>query len=384
MKIITDNDSLAQICAQFKTSRYITIDTEFMRETTFWPKLCLIQMAMPDFEVLIDPLAEALDDLSPFFDLLRDKDTLKVMHGCRQDIEIFYKEADGLIPAPLMDTQVMAMVCGFGDAAGYETLVRKVAKETVDKGSRFTDWARRPLTDKQLTYALGDVTHLRVVFEELETQLAATGRAEWVTEEMATLTNPEIYAQRPEHAWKRMRMQDRRPHVMGTLIAVSAWREEKAQQRNIPRQRILKDEAVREIALQGPKDLATLEKLRSIPKGYAKSKQLNGLLDCIAIGLKTKKSDMPDLPKITENRPGIAPLVDLLKVLLKRCCEENNVAPKLVASVADLERIASDEKPDVKAMSGWRYEIFGQDALKLKNGQIGLACLDGKVTLINP
>lgn len=382
MEMITDNDSLATACAKFKTARYITIDTEFLRETTFWPKLCLIQVAMPDYATLIDPLADGLD-LTPFFDLLLDENILKVMHGCRQDVEIFHKEA-GIIPTPLMDTQVMAMVCGFGDAAGYETLVRKIAKEVIDKGSRFTDWSRRPLSEKQLTYALADVTHLRVVFEQLETELKETGRGEWVTEEMTIITNPETYEQLPKNAWKRLKMHDKRPRVMGTLIEIAAWREAKAQQNNVPRNRILKDDALREIALQGPKDKDALDKMRSIPKGYAKSKNLDGLLDCITKGLKTEKTDLPPIPTPFENRPGIAPLIDLLKVLLKRACEENDVAPKLIANVADLERIASDEKPDVKAMQGWRYDIFGHDAMRVKNGKIGLACRDDKVILIEP
>lgn len=380
METITDNDSLAKACAKFKTSRYITIDTEFLRETTFWSKLCLIQVAMPGYEAIIDPLAEGID-LTDFFDLLRDENIIKVMHGCRQDIEIFHKEAN-FIAAPLMDTQVMAMVCGFGDAASYETLVRKICNETIDKGARFTDWSNRPLSEKQLTYAVADVTHLRDIFEKLEARLKETGRTDWVLEEMAILTDPETYKQLPENAWKRMRMQDKRPRVMGTLIAVSKWREIKAQERNVPRPRILKDDVIREIALQGPKKLEALEKLRSIPKGYSKSKNLDGLLEAIAEGMKMDKKDLPDMPDAVENRPGIGPLIDLLKVLLKRCCEENDVAPKLIANVSELERIASDEKPDVKAMKGWRYEIFGEDALKIKTGKIGLSCINDKVVLV--
>ncbi|MGC6471330.1 MAG: ribonuclease D [Parvibaculales bacterium] len=381
MQLITDNDSLAQACQTFSEHRYITVDTEFLRERTFWPKLCLIQVACPGHEALIDPLADGLD-LTPFYRLLKNKKITKVMHGCRQDIEIFFKEAD-IIPTPLVDTQVMAMVCGFGDAAGYETLVRRVANEKIDKGSRFTDWAQRPLSDKQLTYALADVTHLRVIFEKLEAQLLETKRLHWVKEEMKTLTDRETYRQLPENAWRRLRMNDKRPHVIGVLMHTAAWREQKAQTQNIPRQRVLKDDTLREIALQGPQNLEALEKLRSFPKGLSKSSQINGLLDAIKQGRKTKKQDLPDLPQQVDNKPGIGPLVELLKVLLKHKCEEHDVAPKLIANVADLERIASDDDPKVKALSGWRKDIFGKDALKLKKGQIGLACMDGEVTIID-
>ncbi|MGC6511667.1 MAG: ribonuclease D [Parvibaculales bacterium] len=381
MQLITDNDSLTEACQTFTEHRYITVDTEFLRERTFWPKLCLIQVACPGHEALIDPLAEGLD-LTPFYKLLKNSKITKVMHGCRQDIEIFFKET-GQIPAPLMDTQVMAMVCGFGDAAGYETLVRRVANEKIDKGSRFTDWAQRPLSDKQLTYALADVTHLRVIFEKLEAQLTENKRLHWVREEMKTLTDKDTYRQLPENAWRRLRMNDKRPHVIGVLMHAAAWREQKAQSQNIPRQRVLKDDTLREIALQGPQSLEALEKLRSFPKGLSRSSQINGLLDAIKRGRKTKKQDLPDLPEQIDNKPGIGPLVDLLKVLLKYKCEKYDVAPKLIANVADLERIASDDDPQVKALKGWRKEIFGNDALKLKNGKIGLACSNGEVTVID-
>jgi ribonuclease D len=274
------------------------------------------------------------------------------------------------------------MVCGFGDAVGYETLIRNTTGGKIDKGSRFTDWSQRPLSENQLTYALADVTHLRGAFEYLEQQLVENGRGSWLEEETAILADPEIYAQRPENAWKRMKMQDRRPHVVGVLMEVAAWREIEAQSRNVPRNRILKDDALRELALQGPKDKRGLTRLRAVPKGFEGSRYADPLLEAIARGRKLEKDDMPDMPRPTVNRPGIGPLVDLLKVLLKQRCEETGVAPKLVANVSDLERIASDDNPDVAALRGWRHEIFGQYAEKLKAGKLALASEDDAVVLV--
>lgn len=381
MDLISDNKTLAKACKKLAKNRYITVDTEFLRERTFWPKLCLIQVAAKGFEALIDPLAEDLD-LSPFYDLLQDSKILKVMHGCRQDIEIFYKNTNK-IPTPLMDTQVMAMVCGFGDAAGYETLARKIADAKIDKGPRFTDWSQRPLSDHQLNYALADVTHLRDIFEKLEIQLKESKRDSWVKEEMRALTDEDSYTQLPENAWRRLKMNDRRPHVLGVLIKTAEWREQKAQTQNIPRQRVLKDDTLREIALQGPKKLEDLEKLRSFPNGLSRSSQISNLMEAIHAGQKFKKKDLPDIPKHIDNRPGIGPLVELLKVLLRHKCEQHEVAPKLIANVADLERIASDKDPQVKALKGWRFEVFGQDALRLKAGEIGLTIEDDGIVLIS-
>lgn len=380
MELIKDSSELKQLCNEFSKSRYVTVDTEFIRETTFWPKLCLIQLAMPGKEALIDPLADGLD-LSPFYALMTNRDVIKVMHGCRQDIEIFYYLAK-IIPEPLADTQVMGMVCGFGDAAGYETLVRKVANTGIDKGSRFTDWSMRPLSDKQTAYALADVTHLRDIFEKLEATVNESGRQSWLAEEMAILTNPETHEQKPENAWKRLRFQDKRARVMGVITEVSAWREIQAQKRNIPRNRILKDDAIREIALQGPKDETALDKLRGVPNGFIRSRNAAGLMDAIRKGQKANKEDLPPLPAPVDNRPGIGPLVELLKVLLKHVCETHGVAPKLIANVADLERIASDDAPAVKALGGWRREVFGDSAMALKNGKLAIGCRDDKVILI--
>lgn len=380
MTLLTTTSELNQACARFETSRYVTIDTEFLREKTFWPQLCLVQIAMPDFEVLIDPLAENID-LSALFEILKNQNIIKVMHGCRQDIEIFHKEA-GIIPTPLMDTQVMAMVCGYGDSISYEALVKRIPQGTIDKGSRFTDWSRRPLNDDQLTYALADVTYLRDIFENLENELATTGRLEWLSEEMDILTNPETYNQSPEIAWKRLKFQDKRPHIMGVIIELAKWREILAQTRDVPRNRILKDDAIREIALQNPKKPEDFDRMRSVPRGFIASRNAEGLMAAVEAGRQLTKSELPPPPAVVDNRPGIGPLVDLLKVLLKFCCEENQVAPKLIANVADLERIASDENPQVKCMEGWRKEVFGGAAMDLKNGKLALASEDDKIVII--
>ena len=380
MNLITTNDALAELCEALAGERYITVDTEFLRESTFWPKLCLIQTAAQGIEAMIDPLAEDLD-LQPFYDLMANENVLKVMHGCRQDVEIFHKEA-GIIPAPLFDTQIAAMVCGFGDAVGYENLIKNTTGGKIDKGSRFTDWSQRPLSDAQLTYALADVTHLRDAFEYLENELKKNGRASWLEEESAQLSDPEIYQQSPENAWKRFRMQDRRAHVLGVLVEVATWREEEAQNRNVPRNRILKDDAIRELALQAPKDKKGLSKLRAVPRGYENSRHAEPLLEAIARGRQKTKEELPPMPAPTVNRPGIGPLVDLLKVLLKQRSEETGVAPKLIANVADLERLASDEAPDIPAMHGWRYEIFGDYAIALKQGKLALASENDGVVLV--
>ncbi|MDD9841771.1 MAG: ribonuclease D [Alphaproteobacteria bacterium] len=380
MKMITDNKALTQACQKLATSRYITLDTEFIREKTFWPELCLIQAAMPQYEVLIDPLAEGLD-LTPFYELLRNKQVIKVMHGCRQDVEIFYHQAK-LIPAPLMDTQVMAMVCGFGNAVSYEMLARRLTNVKLDKGSRFTNWAQRPLSDKQTAYALADVTHLRDIFEKLEAKMRTNGRLDWVVEEMADLTNEATYLQLPKNAWKRFRIYDNRLHVMGILFKVAAWREVMAQKRNIPRGRVLKDDTIREIALQAPKDAAAIEELRSIPKGFMRSHYAKGLIQAVLEGQQMEKQDLPNYPKMVGNRAGIGPLVELLKVLLKQCCKTHDVAPKLIAKTEDLERLASEESPDISILSGWRYDIFGKAALDLKHGRIALTCINDEITFV--
>jgi len=381
MKLISSTSELEVFCDKLASKPFVTVDTEFIRETTYWPQLCLIQAANSDISGMIDPLAEGID-LKPFIDLLTNKNVLKVMHGCRQDIEIFFNIA-GIIPDPLFDTQVAAMACGFGDAVSYENLIKKTVGVKIDKGSRFTDWARRPLNDAQLSYALADVTHLRDAYTYLIAEIDKNDRMHWVKEEMQIILDPETYAQRPETAWKRLRMQDPRPRVLGVLVEISAWREIQAKERNTPRNRIMKDDALREIALQAPTDKTALTRLRAVPKGFENSRHADGLLEAIHKGLNLDPKLLPKLPPQTINKPGIGPLIDLLKVLLKQRCEDCNVAPKLVASVADLERIASDDEPDVPALTGWRLDVFGRYALDLKVGKLAMACEDEKVVLIS-
>ncbi len=380
MHLITTQKELVTLCDKLAGKRYITVDTEFLREKTYWPQLCLIQTAAPDIEAMIDPLADGLD-LQPFFDMLVNPNVLKVMHGCRQDIEIFYKTTQQ-IPKPIFDTQIAAMVCGFGDAVGYETLIKKTTGDKIDKANRFTDWSHRPLSEAQLAYAQADVTHLRDAFEYLEKQLATNGRVSWLDEEMAKLLEPAIYEQNPTDGWRRLKMQDHRPHVIGVLMEVTQWRDTQAQARNVPRNRVLKDDALRELALQRPEDKAALMRLRAVPRGFAESRHAAALLEAVKRGKQMTSDTMPDMPKPSVNRPGIRPLVELLKVLLKHRSEVTGVAPKLIASIADLECLASVDKPDIAAMQGWRHEIFGTYAEKLKQGRLALASEGDKVVLV--
>ena len=380
MSLITTQNALLELCDQLAAKRYITVDTEFLRERTFWPQLCLVQVAAPDMEAMIDPLANGID-LKPFFDLLANPNVLKVMHGCRQDIEIFYKMTEQ-IPTPIFDTQIAAMVCGFGDTVSYEVLIKNTIGARIDKANRFTDWSQRPLSEAQLAYAQGDVTHLRGAFEQLEQQLAENGRAAWLDEEMAKLLDPSIYKQDPADGWRRLRIQDRRPAVIGTLIEVTKWRDNEAQTRDVPRNRVLKDDCLRDLAAQRPENKKALARLRSIPRGFENSRHAAPLLEAIARGRKMTEEQMPNMPELVVNKPGIRPTVDLLKVLLKQRSEASGVAPKLIAATTDLERIAGEESPDIAIMHGWRYEIFGAYAEKLKHGRLALACEEGKVVLV--
>lgn len=379
MEMITTTSALENACAKLAQASYITVDTEFMRDSTYWPILCLIQVAGPRNDYIIDPLADGID-LSAFYELMLDKGVVKVFHAARQDIEIFYHEARA-IPDPLFDSQVAAMVCGFGESVGYETLVRKLADGQVDKSSRFTDWSRRPLSEKQLNYAIADVTHLRKIYDTLARRLADGNRVGWVAEEMAILQNPETYALRPENAWKRMKMRVKGPKALGVLIEVAAWRERQAQERNTPRNRVMKDDALFELANQRPRDLTALENLRAVPRGFSNSRAAASLLDAINTGLGRDKSELPDIKETPALPPGIGPLVELLKVLLKMRSEEHNVAPKLIATVSDLDQIAANDKADVSALSGWRREIFGNDALALKRGELAISAKGSRLVL---
>jgi ribonuclease D len=378
-RVVTTNQELAEACARFVDVPYIAIDTEFMRDTTYWPKLCLLQAAIPGFAVAIDPLAPGID-LKPFFDLLARTQSVKVFHAARQDIEIFYHQA-GMIPSPLFDTQVAAMVCGFGDAAAYETLVRELAHAQVDKSSRFTDWSRRPLTDKQIDYALSDVTHLCRVYESLTKQLEKSGRSHWLEEELDVLRAPETYELKPEDAWRRLKLRSGNRRFTAVLIEVAAWRERMAQERNVPRSRIMKDDALFEIAAQAPVTGDDLESLRGIPRGFSGSKGAAGLIEAVKAGLALPASAVPEIER--GNSLPVPPVLgDMLRVLLKIQCEQHGVAQKLIASSSDLDHIAADDNADVPALSGWRRDIFGGAALELKHGRIALTIRNRKPIVV--
>ncbi|WP_374467807.1 ribonuclease D [Ferrovibrio sp.] len=377
---ITATDELSRFCASLAAVPYVTVDTEFMRETTFWPMVCLIQVAGPEEARVIDPLAEGLS-LEPLFELLRNRAVLKVFHAARQDLEIFTKLM-GEVPAPLFDTQVAAMVCGFGDQVSYEQLASKLAGAQIDKSSRFTDWARRPLTDKQVRYALSDVTHLRKCFDKLRARLLKSGRADWLNEEMALLADPATYEIPPENAWKRLKPRTTKPEYLAVLQAAAAWREIEARNRDIPRQRIIRDETLMEIAAHPPKVADDLERMRGLSKGFAEGKMGTGLLAAIAEKLASPRETWPVMEREAELPRGIGPLVELLKVLLKMKCDDFDVAQKLLASSSDLDKIAADDKADVPALHGWRREIFGNDALRLKHGELALAAEGNRIKLV--
>ncbi|MGH7054542.1 MAG: ribonuclease D [Stellaceae bacterium] len=379
MTVITDSAALARFCALQKGAAFIAVDTEFVRERTYWPVLCLVQVAGPEAAAAIDALAPGID-LAPLFALMADPETRKVFHAARQDVEIFVN-LTGAVPAPLFDTQIAAMVCGFGDAASYETLVGKLARTTLDKSSRFTDWTQRPLSERQVRYALGDVIHLRTVYERLQEKLAANGRTDWFSEEMTALTDPAVYRNDPAEMWRRFRLRgrvDRR--LLGVLRELAAWREEAAQDRNLPRGRILRDEAVIEIAAQVPRTIEALARTRSLPKGVAEGKLGGEMLEAVRRGLADPDPPVP--PVRLETPPGIGPLVELLRVLLKERCEEHEVAQRLVASADDLEMIAADDAAPVPALMGWRRAVFGADALALKHGRLALTAAGSRIRLV--
>ncbi|HEY0052964.1 MAG TPA: ribonuclease D [Caulobacteraceae bacterium] len=379
MTTITENAALEAFCARVKGAPFLAVDTEFMRETTYWPKLCLIQAATPEEAVAIDPLAEGLD-LEPFLEILRDPATVKVFHAARQDVEIFNKL--GAMPRPMFDSQVAAMACGFGDQVSYDSLVRQMLKIDLDKGSRFTDWARRPLSDAQLSYALADVVHLAAIYPRLQARLEKEGRLEWVSEEMAALTDPALYDTTPENAWKRLKPRRFSAKYLAAFQAVAAWRERAAQERDQPRGRILKDDAIDEVATQAPTDADAFNRLRSVPKGFGGSRLGLELAEVIKAAVANPEATAPKVERPAANIPAPASVVELLKVLLKAKSEQAGVAPKLLANVADLEKIAVDDEADVEALQGWRRKLFGEDALKLKRGEIALVLSGAKVEVV--
>ena len=381
MPMITDTRALAEFCGRLGACDYVTIDTEFMREKTYWPILCLVQVAGPDEARIIDALADGID-LSPLFDLLADETVLKVFHAARQDLEIFH-HLSGRLPVPVFDTQVAAMVCGFGDSVGYEALVMKLAGAKIDKGSRFTDWTLRPLSGRQLDYALDDVIHLRPAYEKLARKLHGNGRESWLEEEMAVLTRPATYLGEPREAFRRIKTRSADGKVLAVLREVAAWREAEAQRRDVPRNRVLRDEALVEIAHHSPATAKELSRTRGLGAKLANGTYGERILDAVKKGLAQPREDRPE-PKVQARLPrGLGPVVDLLKVLLKMKSEDSHVATKLLASAADIELIATfGEKADVKALKGWRREVFGDDALRLRAGEVSLAVAGKKLKMM--
>ena len=379
MQTISTTDELAAACARLANHPYVTVDTEFQRETTYYPKLCIAQIASSAEAVVIDALAEGID-LAPFFALMANPAVIKVFHAARQDIEICWHEAE-VIPTPLVDTQVAAMVLGYGDSISYEQLVQRITGDSLDKSHRFTDWTRRPLADAQLAYAVSDVTHLRDVYLKLSTDLEAQGRSEWMREEMQVLTSPDTYRMEPEHAWERLRSRVRKPKELAVLIEIAGWREHEARTRDVPRGRVLKDEVVADIAVQAPTTLERLAALRSLPRGFERSKWGEAIIEAVSKGLAR---DPKTLPRIERAKPALngQATVELLKVLLRMTSERHGVAAKVIATVDDLDRIAADDAADVPALSGWRRELFGEKALALKQGRLMLAIEKNRVVAV--
>jgi len=374
MTPITTTAGLAAFCKALHGQPFVAVDTEFMRETTYWPKLCLIQAAAPGIEAVIDPLSQEID-LLPFLDVMRDRSIEKVFHAARQDVEIFHNL--GAIPQPLFDTQIAGMAAGFGEQIAYDALVRQMLRVDLDKSSRFTDWARRPLSEAQLTYALADVTHLAELYPVLRTRLEKASRLAWVTEEMQAMTDPALYDVEPENAWKRLRPRRHSAKYLAVFRAVAAWRERTAQSRDQPRGRILKDDAIDELATQAPTDAEAMGRLRSVPKGFAGSKFGPDLIDAIRLALKSPEAHAAAVERNgSPTSPAAGAVVELLKVLLKARAEDAGVAAKLIATVSDLEKIANDDQAQTPALHGWRRETFGEDALRLKRGELALV-LDG-------
>jgi ribonuclease D len=380
MDLITRTDELAAACKRLAQAPFVALDTEFMREQTFWPKLCLIQMAADGTEALIDSLSPELD-LAPFFDLMINERVLKVFHSARQDIEIVHHLA-GVVPHPIFDTQVAAMVCGFGEAVSYSMLAKRLLNRNLDKSSRFTDWSRRPLLERQLTYALGDVVHLRELYPKLKDQLDRSERESWLNEEMAVLTDPATYQLHPEQAWKRLKMRVKTPKALALLMELAAWREREAQSQDVPRSRILKDEALYDIASQAPQTVEDLGSLRTLHNGFARSSRGRAVLETVARGLQRDMKTVPPIERGEPMPPEAQAVVDLLRVLLKATAGRHGVAPKLIATSDELEAIARSDDADVPVLRGWRRKLFGDDALALKRGELALAISQGEVAVL--
>ena len=380
MDLITTTDDLAAVCGRMAKHPFVTVDTEFLRETTYYPLLCVAQMASPEEAVVVDALATGLD-LSPLFALMATESVTKVFHAARQDIEIVWNMAK-TIPHPIVDTQVAAMVLGYGDSISYDQLVQRITGDTLDKSHRFTDWTRRPLSDAQIAYALSDVTHLRDVYLKLATDLEKRGRSNWVEAEMEVLTSPETYRADPDRAWERLKSRVRKPKELAVLMEVAAWREREAQTRDVPRGRVIKDDVIGDIAVQAPTSIERLGHLRSLPKGFERSRWGEQIIEAVKRGLARDPKTLPRLERFRPAANGMA-TVELLKVLLRMTAERHGVAAKVIATVDDLDRIAADDAADVPALKGWRRDLFGEKALALKQGRLALAVDNGKVVTVD-
>jgi ribonuclease D len=379
MNVVATSDELAAVCARMARHPFITVDTEFLRETTYYPLLCVAQMASADEAVVVDVLASGID-LAPLFALMANEAVVKVFHAARQDIEIVWNMAKK-IPHPIFDTQVAAMVLGYGDSISYDQLVQRITGDMLDKSNRFTDWSRRPLTDAQISYALSDVTHLRNVYLKLAADLDKRQRTNWVEAEMNVLTSPETYRMDPERAWERLKTRVRKPRDLAVLIEVAAWREREAQTRDVPRSRVLKDDVVGDIATQAPATLDRLGNLRSLPRGFERSRWGEAIIDAVKRGLERDPATLPGLDRFRP-APNGAATVELLKVLLRMTAERHGVAAKVIATVDELDRIAASDDADVPALKGWRRELFGEKALALKHGKLALAVEKGRVVAV--
>jgi ribonuclease D len=377
MSVITTNEALKALCDRLSKSDYVTVDTEFLRDKTYYSKLCLIQIADDNEYHAIDTLAGGLD-LAPFYDLMTNENVVKVFHAAKQDIEIFVNQAN-VVPKPLFDSQIASMVCGFGDSIGYEKLVMALCNKTLDKSTRFTDWSRRPLTQRQIDYALGDVTHLRTIYKKLKEKLEQSGREHWLSEEIGDMLNIDTYTIQPKDAWKRIKIRNSNRRFNAIVHRIAEWREVEAQRRNMPRNRIMRDEVLLELSAVRPTHTNALTSIRGLGANFASSKSGKDIINAIKESLV-----LPDdaLPKISRRKPpsqNTDPIVELLKVLLKLVCKSENVAPKLLANVEDLEKIAESDDADVKALHGWRYDLFGKNAIALKNGEVAFAIKDSEI-----
>jgi len=381
IRLITETDALVEACEILSRGDFLAVDTEFHRETTYWPQVCLIQVASADYDVLVDPIAKGID-LSPLMKLLADKSRVKVFHAARQDLEIFTRII-GETPSPIFDSQIAAMAAGLGDSISYENLVSRVLKAQVDKSSQFTDWARRPLSEKQLRYARGDVVYLRKIYKILKEKLEKQKRTDWIEDEHAYLLDPEIYAFDPESAWKRLKVRKYRSDYLAVLANVAAWRERTAQELDKPRGRILKDDAIQEIAQQKPRTAEALERMRAVPSGFGRSKHGQGLIHAINQALDEPEKYAPDIERPENAGPPPGAVSDLLKVLLKQVSDDAGVATRLIANAADLEQLAREDNPDIPALKGWRREVFGEKALRLKSGKVALAASPKGVKIVD-